>query len=252
MPSPSPSRVGIPTGSDAPADGLFSQTRWSVIRRAQAQSETALNLLFARYRAPLLAYLRARGHGHHQAEDYLHGFFQVLLRRDFLASISDTRGRFRTFLLTALQNHIRDEVQKQNALKRGAGQSAESLDETDAEGNAAIAAVSNLPAADAEYDRAWARTILETALRRLEAETPTERHRELCRALVPSLYGDETAPRYREIAAQFGMEEGAVKTAAHRIRTRLRHLIREEITETVSSAEELDDELRHLVRLFSG
>ena len=42
------------------------------------------------------------------------------------------------------------------------------------------------------------------------------------------------------------MTEGAVKVAAHRLRERLRDLIREEIAATVADASEVDDEIREL------
>lgn len=42
------------------------------------------------------------------------------------------------------------------------------------------------------------------------------------------------------------MSEGAVKVAVHRLRKRFRDLVREEIAQTVSSPDEIEDELKHL------
>jgi RNA polymerase sigma-70 factor (ECF subfamily) len=47
------------------------------------------------------------------------------------------------------------------------------------------------------------------------------------------------------------MSVGAVRVAVHRLRRRYRDLLRQEIAQTVSSAAEVDDELRHLIEVVS-
>ena len=42
------------------------------------------------------------------------------------------------------------------------------------------------------------------------------------------------------------MSEGAVKVAVHRLRSRFRNLLRDEIAQTVSSPQEVEVELRYL------
>ena len=64
--------------------------------------------------------------------------------------------------------------------------------------------------------------------------------------LRPTLLGDSDAAAYATVAAELGMTEGAVKVAAHRLRGRLREIIREEIAATVSDPAEVDDEIRDL------
>jgi len=60
------------------------------------------------------------------------------------------------------------------------------------------------------------------------------------------LTGDEPQLSYAQTATELGMSEGAVKVAVHRLRRQYRNLLRDEIAQTVSSPEEIDDELRHL------
>ena len=97
---------------------------------------------------------------------------------------------------------------------------------------------------------AWAQAILARCVHRLEAECARTGHGALCAALEPVMYADETAAPYREIAARLGLSKGAVAVAAHRIRARLRGILREEILQTVDHEEDFQDELYYLRSLF--
>jgi len=66
------------------------------------------------------------------------------------------------------------------------------------------------------------------------------------RRLEPFLTGRPDGPSYREIGADLGMAEGAVKGAVHRMRRRFGRLLREEVAQTLGDSEQLEDELRHL------
>jgi RNA polymerase sigma-70 factor (ECF subfamily) len=230
---------------------LFDLTRWSIIRRARDESTVALNALFTQYRQPLLTHLRARGCGPDQAEDLVQGFCAHLLGRDFLANVAQGKGRFRTWLLNALQNYIRDEYAKQKTLKRGQGRVPASLDEAREDGTPLLDPAADTTPADREFDRAWAQSVLTNALNRLGRDCATTGHTALFQALEPVLFAEETSPSYREIAEQLAMTEGAVKVAAHRIRARLKGLIREEVLQTVANQKDWEEEVRYLISLFS-
>ncbi len=106
--------------------------------------------------------------------------------------------------------------------------------------------------ADVAYDRAWVKSVMGRALQRLEAECAPRRLLPVLKALEPILYRDPGHPGYAELAAGLGSSEGALKVAAHRLRTRLRSLIREEVAQTVASPEDLEEELKHLLRVFEA
>lgn len=65
-------------------------------------------------------------------------------------------------------------------------------------------------------------------------------------ALKPWLNGAATAPQ-SEVALALDVSEAAVKVAIHRLRGRLRELIRAEIATTVNDPADIADELRHLI-----
>ena len=64
--------------------------------------------------------------------------------------------------------------------------------------------------------------------------------------LKPYLTGDEPRLSYADTASTLGVSEGAVKVAVHRLRRKFREILQDEISQTVSSRAEIEDELRHL------
>src|SRR6266581_616688 len=93
-------------GAFLPKPGQFATTHWSVVlaagRTTEPQSAAALERLCLTYWYPLYAYLRRRGHGEHDAQDFTQGFFAQLLERDWLHRVAPQKGRFRSFLLASL------------------------------------------------------------------------------------------------------------------------------------------------------
>ena len=223
----------------------FSATRWSVVLAAAAEAEDALATLCRAYWYPLYAFLRRQGLSTHDAEDVTQGFFAHLFGKAALANVDRAKGRFRTFLLASLKHFLADERDRANAQKRGGGQAVISLDACEAEERYALEASELSP--DKLFDRRWAIAVIERALARLGAEYSDAGKGALFSALKPLLTAPGTARPYAEIGSEFGMNEGAVKIAVHRLRQRYGAALRAEIAETVGTAEEVDEELRHLL-----
>jgi RNA polymerase sigma factor (sigma-70 family) len=225
----------------------FATTRWSLVAAAQHQADAALADLCRLYWYPLYAYVRRRGHDAAEAEDLTQAFFARLLEKNGLASVTPTRGRFRSFLLSACQNFLANERERANALKRGGGRVV-SLDDADAR-------YRREPDHDETperlFERRWALELLDQTLRRLREEYEAGGKARLFDAVKGTLTGDAAAP-YADLAGELGMTEGAVKTAAHRLRGRYAELLREEIGETVETPAEIDDEVRALFRAVGG
>lgn len=232
------------------ADPLFAATQWSLVLRAQGKSEAALNSLCQHYRQPLIVWLRSRGNALHDAEDLVQGLFASLLGRDFLGNVARENGRFRTFLLRCLKNHVADQHAKHAAARRGAGQPVESLDVTFDDGERIHDAADLKPSPDLEFDRAWAASLLGNALRRLHEECARQGYAALCSELEPVMFCDDTASGYREIGTRLGMTEAAVKMAASRIRARLKGLVRDEVLQTISNEQDWLGEVQYLMQLF--
>src|SRR6185436_8246096 len=96
------------------------------------------------------------------------------------------------------------------------------------------------------YERRWALTLLEAAMRRLEEEAVAAGRGDLFAAVKPILAGQDDSGSYTELGARLGMKEGALRTSVHRLRQRFGALLRAEIAETIADPRDVDDELRHL------
>ena len=242
--------------STAPARRTaFAPTQWSVVLRAgrndTPRAQQALARLCRTYWYPLYAHVRRRGLGTHDAQDLTQEFFARLLARQTLERADPARGRFRTFILTALDRFLADEWDKARAQKRGGGADVLSLDLAAAE-QRFDQEPADSAAPDQAFDRQWALALLETVLSRLENEYRRDGKADWFAALRPTLTGAGESQPYAELAARLGSNEGAVKVAVHRLRKRYRALLQAEIAETVASPEEAPEEMRYLLRALAS
>jgi RNA polymerase sigma factor (sigma-70 family) len=242
-----------PEGAGAGA-ALFATTHWSAVLAAGHPSSPdgrqALEQLCRTYWYPLYAFLRRHDHSPEDAQDLVQGFFLHLLRREVLQTVERDRGRFRSFLLAALKHFLSDERKRGQALKRGGGQQFISLDLAGAEGRFQQEAADEA-SAEQLFDRRWALTILEQALERLRAECAADTRSEVFEQLKGFVTGEKGPMSYADAAARLGLGAGAVKSAIFRLRHRYHELVREEVGHTVAGPEEVEDELRYMVGLFS-
>ncbi len=205
----------------------------------------ALTTLCETYWYPLYAFLRGRGHPPADAEDLTQAFFAMLVEKQVLRHADPGRGRFRSFLLTAIKNFAANAYAKDTAAKRGGGVRLLPLDFQDAEGRFTLDPAS-AESPERTFDRLWALTLLDRSMSRLEEESLRRNKQEHFAALKPHLTGEEPQLSYAETAVALGTTEGAVKVAVHRLRRRFRDIVRGEISQTVASPDEIEDELRHL------
>jgi RNA polymerase sigma-70 factor (ECF subfamily) len=191
------------------------------------------------------AFLRRNGHDPHAAEDLTQGFFHFLLARDAFQSVAGEKGRFRSFLLAALNNYLHNERDRQQARKRGGGHHFISLDQVQAEEFYRHEPVT--VDAGRDFDRSWAAMLVRGVLEQLRAEHEQRGRAALFAGLQAFLTGEPQARDYEQLARQLGMEPGTVKVALHRARRRFGELLRREVANTVSEPAEVEAEIRHLL-----
>ena len=241
-------------GPAAGSAGQFATTHWSVVlavgHDSSPSAQEALEQLCRVYWYPLYAFLRWQGHGVEEAQDLVQGFFLHLLRGDILRVAEPGRGRFRSFLLGTLKHFVSDEKGKATALKRGGDQQFISWDLAHAERLFQQEPVDE-SSPDRLFERHWALTLLERALEQLRAECLASGRRELFEQLQDFVTGESGPTSYAEAAARLGMSLSAVKSAIFRLRRRYHELVRKEVERTVSGPDEIEEELRHLLEIFS-
>lgn len=232
---------------------VFHTTHWSVITTAQGQDPTAafeaLTKMCSAYWLPLYAYARRRGYTPEQAEDLTQDFFRQLLSRDSLRGLNPTLGKFRSFLLTCLKNFLANDHDRANAKRRGGGMVFLSLETADAESWYCQQSVDHL-SPDAIYEHQWALTVLQQTIETLRCEFAAAGKAALFEALHPFLPGAHSDVSRYDIAAKLGLTQGALDVSIHRLRHRFGCVLREHVAKTVSSPTEIDEEIRHLIRML--
>ena len=232
---------------------VFSATRWTLVMKAKGEGESArraLEDLCAIYWFPLYAWCRRRGMFAADAEDMVQGFFLQVLEKRLFESADAQRGKLRTFLLTALQRHVRDETGKALAQRRGGGKVV-SFDSVEAEEWYAAEEVQG-ESPESMYDRQWALTVLDQSIRRLEEKWKERGKAEAFHAMRPFLTDEGDAIAYEKAASAIGMTGGAFKVAVHRLRSKFKEVLRGEVAETQLDGADVDGEINYLMMALGG
>jgi RNA polymerase sigma-70 factor (ECF subfamily) len=234
--------------------GRFSTTRWSVVllagQRFSPDSGAALEKLCRAYWQPIFLFAHRKGCGEEDAKDLTQQFFARLLERNDFSGLDPSKGKFRTFLLTAFTHFLANEYDRASALKRGGGRQIFSLEELspDELGDASGAANAT---PETLFDLRWATAILQTALQNLKQEMSAPKKPAQFETLKPFLTANAGEGDYATAAQKLGVEVSSVPVLVHRLRQRYRELVREEVAQTVTSPVELEEEMRHLFNVLN-
>jgi len=232
---------------------IFVTTRWTMVLRAARADTTraraALEDLCQAYWYPLYAYARRRGYSPHDAEDLTQGFFARILKLNSLAEVGRERGKFRAFMLAAMNHFISDEWDRTSAQKRAA-QRTISLDAEMAENRYRSEPADKLTP-ESLFERRWAVTLLENVVKHLRSEYEASGQGALFMELRFAITGDKNTIPYAELASRLGLKEEALRVTVHRLRQRYRRALREEIAQTVADESEVVEEMNCLCRILS-
>lgn len=222
--------------SDNSAD--FPATHWTLIAEASGPDrDSALSRLYKTYWTPICAQARRFGVPPDDVEDVAQELFVHLFRSGAVGRAERSRGRFRSYLLGALRNHLSHRRAHAHTLKRGGGHDTVPIETLE------LAAA---PEEALEFDAEWAHALLGEALRRFQHE---EKHSAESRASLAVLGGAVLGGEElsgADAARRLGITVPAVKSRVFRLRQRFHDLVREEVRRTVSSEADCDEELRHL------
>ena len=229
----------------------FPTTSWSLVIAAAGPSKDALESLCRTYWRPVYVFVRAQGNGLEESKDLTQAFFARLLEKNYLAAADRERGKFRSFLLTSVKNFLANERDRAHALKRGGPQLALSIDSAENE-DWCTPEVIDRSTPESLFERRWALALLERAMSNLRAGYAGNGKLKQFEQLSVFLDDDSTEGRYDAVAAQMGVTAGAVRIAVHRLRRKHREFLRNEIANTVSEPNQIDDELRFLLSALSA
>lgn len=225
----------------------FPTTRWTLILGARESPEAAAAAwqhLLSTYWPPLYAFFRARGLDPAAAADAVQSLAVELLERDVVQQLTPERGRLRGFLKVAAEHFLLRQHEKATAAKRGGTAKPLELDGLLGE----RLADASLPP-DLAFERAWAVSTFERALKRLEQDWGPRAGSFEVIALFFS--PAQEPPGYRETAEKFGLSIPQLKSLLHRARLRFRELVEDEVRQTVGDAADLEAEVSSLLESLS-
>ena len=213
-------------------------------------ARSSLETFCRMYWAPLYAFARRQGMIAAEAEDVTQSFFVHLLENWRVGTADREKGRLRSYLLGGLKNFMLNWHRAKNTVQRGGRWQRVEFDTQEVE--AVCAAQSAGLSPEECFERQWAASLLDHALRDLEAEMNGAGKGQQFVVLSELLLVHGKEARHAEVAAQLGMTEGTARVAVHRLRQRFRDRVRAHVAATVSDEAEVDVELRHLMNLYSA
>ena len=238
------------------AGGAFLTTHWSLIEKAQSNEEgnrALIGLLLGKYWKPVYCYLRRKGYDNEQAKDLTQGFFhEVVLGRGLIEKADQAKGRFRSYLLLALNRHLVNIREEQTAQKRIPKDRLVPLDLIDPPD--LPASLTQLPPEET-FNYAWISALLEHVLAEVEAkcrQRELEPHWQVFRDRIVRPILNRTEPASMDaICNQYGIEE-TIK--ASNMMTTVKRLfqgvLKQHVRNSVMSDEDTADELAQIKRFF--
>jgi RNA polymerase sigma factor (sigma-70 family) len=230
------------TTTEIGGDGrTFPVTSWTLILEARGDGPDArarLERFVELYWKPVYWYVRACWHkSNEDAKDLTQEFFASLFEREALGDLRG-RPRFRLFLRGCLENFLKDRHRAAKAQKRGGNVKIAPIDPALCD----LAIADEGAAPNEAFERAWAQTIVRDGLRSLEQIYRTTGREASWR--VFELYDLATVETtYEALAEKLGLTRDEVHARLRHARATLKKLVRERVRETVSSPEELEEEL---------
>jgi DNA-directed RNA polymerase specialized sigma24 family protein len=246
----------MPSSKDTTMGGVeeaFLTTHWSLIEK-MASAETDKNaalidLLLKRYWKPVYCYLHRRGYDNEDAKDLTQGFFQeVVLGRNLINKADQTKGRFRTFLLTALNRYLINVFHKQTTKRHIPQTKLHCMSLVD---------IAELPQAvtmltpEDSFTYVWVSALLEDvlALLKKEYEQSNQQLHWLCfhdHTLRPIMDGG-AAPTLEILCKTYGISDTTkVSNMILTVKRRFQTLILHHLRDLVISDEEAEEELKEI------
>lgn len=233
----------------------FQTTSWSLVISARG-SRADLEMLLRAYWSPVYAFIRRKGYAHHDAADLTQEFLsEILVGRELITRADPMRGRFRSFLKSALRNFLIDSHRRSSSKRAAPAGPIASVDATTEEAGAG-GRVGRDEEPGAAFDRQWAAAVLALAIERTEAECRHDglnQQWDAFRAVVLApLNGRVKAPSMEDLAVTLGAASaGQVSNMIQTVKRRFRKVLQQVVAETVSDPGEIADELSCLQRFFA-
>ena len=234
----------------------FLTTHWSLIEDVQSsedQGRALIGLLLERYWKPVYCYLRRKGYNNEQAKDLTQDFFhEIVLNRNIIQRAEKSEGRFRSFLLHALNQYLIDQRRKETAKKRIPKDKLVSFDIV--ESLELPQTANNLSPEDC-FNYIWKSALLDQTLSQVESkclQEGMEMHWYAFRDRIvePILKGFEPSS-LKEICNKYGIkDESTASNMVITVKRRFQTTLKKNLRSTVISEDQINEELKEILELF--
>jgi DNA-directed RNA polymerase specialized sigma24 family protein len=223
------------------AGAVFLTTHWSLVEKISSDdkdhSKALIGSLLEGYWKPVYCYLRRRGYSNEDAKDLTQGFFhEVVLGHDLIEKVDQSKGRFRSYLLIALDRYVINVKQKENAQKRIPKDKLVALDVMD--GSELPTTLTDLNPEES-FNYAWVSTLLEAVLEQVKNQCQQDGmslHWCLFRdRLLQPILESTNPPSLNELCERYAIEDvskasNMIITIKRRFRTALQNHLRNLVT----------------------
>ena len=233
--------------------GPFGQTDWPTVNAAGQGGDHAARAkekLCQTYWYPLYAYARQKRQSPDDAQDSTQEFLSRFMENSKFADLDPSKGKFRSFLLAAMNHFLANEWRRGRAKKRGGG-AILSLDAVKAE-TQYLREPSHNESPDRLFEREWVRGVFARATKRLQQKFFVEGKREIFKEFKGLLEDEDGWDGHAAVAARLGKTEAAVRQAAKRFREDFQVMLREELVHSGTRPDELEEELACLRKTLGG
>jgi len=236
--------------------GAFLTTHWSLIENVKKQPDqdrALIGLLLERYWKPVYCYVRQKGYDNEQAKDLTQGFFhEIVLNLNLFERADQSKGRFRSFLLYALNQYLMNEKRRETAQKNIPRHKIVSLDAIEQ-----LVLPQSVIASSPEdsYNYAWVSALLDQVLsdvKRTCYQQGMETHWSIFSERVVQPMLNNAAPSSLiDICEKYGVEsEKKASNMIVTVKRRFQNALKQYIRSTVASESQMADELKEILKFL--
>ena len=238
--------------------GVFPTTHWSLLEEAKTYDDVRQRLvmetLVKTYWKPVYCYLRRKGYANEPAKDLTQGFFhELVIGRELVQQADQAKGRFRTFLLTSLDNYVISAYRNRTRKKRYPKGHVVALSAYD---HGSLPLASQYMRPDEAFTYVWASTLLDDVLEEVKDlchKDDMDAHWKLffARVVDPILNGTEP-DSLGELCNQIGLKSKAkASNMIVTVKRRFQSAMRDRVRRYVDSDEDVDQEIHDLMKILS-
>jgi len=236
----------------------FLTTHWTLIdkiQRDQDEDRALIGLMLERYWKPIYCYLRRKGYDNEHAKDLTQGFLhEIVLNRRLIQKADQSRGHFRTLLLTALNRYLINVKKRETARGRIPPEKLVSLEVVNPP---ELSGMMTESSPDEVYDYMWLSALLDQVLSAVQASCVQDglhiHWLVFEERVIGPILQDTAPPSLTDLCEKFSIQN--VKKVSNMIVTvkrRFHAALKEYVRTTVASDQQAQEELAEIMHFFSS